>query len=126
MVWFKRLLPIVIIAAAWFGYQYWSDRVERERSLEENRLALVTAQVWTATATYRNDSVQYLAYRDSLLESNNVSVEDLYDYIDRYKNKPEKYLPFTLKVSRLVDSLARLQDSTIRIAPSSPADSAKM
>jgi len=62
----------------------------------------------------RNDPERYLAYRDSLLQASGVTFEALYDYLERYEKRPEQYLPFALKVSRYVDSLARLQDSILR------------
>ena len=116
------IASILVIAAAWFGYQQWQVHAERKRNLEEQQIALVTAQVWVATATYREDSAQYLAYRDSLLKDQGVTVEALYEYLERYENKPEEYLPFALRVSRYVDSLARLQDSIIRYAPEPAGD----
>ncbi len=124
MVWFKRLLPILIIAAAWFGYQQWQVYTDKKRNREEQRIALVTAQVWVATATYQYDSERYLVYRDSLLQVNDVTVEALYKYLERYENKPEQYLPFALRVSRYVDSLARIEDSILRYAPDTTADTA--
>jgi len=122
LVWFKRLLPIIVIAAAWFGYQQWQLHTDKKRNLEEQRIALVTAQVWVATATNRNDPERYLAYRDSLLQASGVTFEALYDYLERYEKRPEQYLPFALKVSRYVDSLARLQDSILRYAPDTTGD----
>ena len=123
MVWFKRLLPILIVGAVWIGYQQWQLRADQERNREEKRLALVTAKVWVATATYRDDSARYLAYRDSLLEVSGVAGEDLYDYLERYENKPEQYLPFALKVSKYVDSLVKIQDSISGTIPDTLADS---
>ncbi len=114
MVWFKRLLPILIIGGAWIGYQQWQIYVEKKKDSEEQRIAQVTAQVWVATATWRDDPESYIAYRDSLLQASDVSVESLYEYLERYERRPEQYLPFALKVSRYVDSLARIQDSIIK------------
>jgi ferredoxin-fold anticodon binding domain-containing protein len=122
LVWFKRLLPILIIGAAWFGYQQWQLHSDKKRGHEEQRIALVTAQVWVATATYQHDPERFLVYRDSLLKVIDVEVEDLYKYLERYENRPEQYLPFALRVSRYVDSLARIQDSILRYPPDTADD----
>lgn len=92
----------------------WDDWYTARRLAEEDKVALVTAQVWIATAKYRNDPERYIEYRDSLLEASNVPRERIYAFLGRQEDQPEELLPFARKVQRLVDSIYRIEDSVAR------------
>ena len=90
---------------------------------EECRIALVTAQVWVATAKYRDDAERLLNYRDSLLAANGLSKEQMFEYVQRSKGESEGLLPFTQRLRELVDSLARIEDSLLKGTPEPVIDS---
>jgi hypothetical protein len=123
LIWVKRLAPFILIAAAWFGYRYYQDYRESRRLALEDHLALVTARVWVGTALYHDNPDRYIAYRDSILEAENVARADMFAWLNRYENQPERYLPFTHKVQYYVDSLAGVQDSLVREGLIRAADS---
>jgi hypothetical protein len=125
LIWVKRLSPFVLLVLIWFGYHFGRDYLANRRAAEQDRLALVTAQVWVATAVYRDDPERYTAYRDSLLAANHIEREDMFEFLKRFESKPEKYLPFTQKVQDDVDSLARIADSLSRDKKIQAADSLK-
>ncbi|MEW5795076.1 MAG: hypothetical protein AB1772_01820 [Candidatus Zixiibacteriota bacterium] len=114
MIWLKRLLPLLVLGMAVGGYVLWDRWNSEKRSLEENRLALVTAQVWIATARYRYDPERFVAYRDSLLQAESVPREKVLEFLNGRENQPEDLLPFAQKVQKCVDSLYRIEDSIVR------------
>ena len=114
-----------MIGLGWLGYSFWDKTVSAGQEQEENRLALVTAQVWIATAMYRNDPERYLAYRDSLLEANDVPRDEVFAFLEQREKYPEELLPFAQKVQRLVDSLYHVEDSLAREAMIQAQDSAR-
>jgi hypothetical protein len=71
--------------------------------------ALLTAQVWLATAKYRQEPERFIAYRDSLLRAHSLSKERMRDYLDRYKNHPEEYDLLTRLANKYVDSLSVIE-----------------
>lgn len=114
LIWLKRVLPLIVIAALAGGYFLWDDWSTARRLADEDQVALVTAQVWIATAKYRNDPERYIEYRDSLLEANDVPRDRVYALLGRQEDQPEELLPFARKVQRLVDSIYRIEDSVAR------------
>jgi len=114
LIWLKRILPLIVIAALAGGYFLWDDWFTARRLAEEDKVALVTAQVWIATAKYRNDPQRYIEYRDSLLEANDVSSDKVKALLERREDQPEELLPFAQRVQRLVDSIYRIEDSVAR------------
>jgi hypothetical protein len=123
LIWLKRLLPFVIIGITILGYHLWDRwRTEKEEN-EQNRVALVTAQVWVATAKYRDDPEAFLAYRDSLLEASGVPGERVMAFLEQHSDVSENMLPFARRVQALVDSLARIEDSLLREAKIQAHDS---
>ena len=114
LIWLKRLLPFIVLAAAYGGYYLW-DKWHTQRELAEmDRVALVTAQAWIATAKYRNTPERYLEYRDSLLVASGVNRERVLSYLESAGDPPEELLPFARRVHNLVDSLFRIEDSVAR------------
>ena len=116
MIWLKRLLPFIVLGATAYGYYLW-DKTTTERHLaEQDRLALLTARIWVATAEYRDDPERFLAYRDSLVAAAGLSHDKVFDFLDQYSDDPEGLLPFSQQISDLVDSIYRVDDSLAREA----------
>jgi hypothetical protein len=114
LIWLKRLLPIIILAAAYGGYHLWDKWSTQRTAREQDRVALVTAQAWIATAKYRNNPERYLEYRDSLLAASGVSRDQVEGFLERRGDPPEEILPFARQVHHFVDSLYRIEDSVAR------------
>lgn len=74
---------------------------------DAERYALVTAQVWLASAEYRDDPQQFLNFRDSLLEATGLSLEKVDEYLRKYSKRPETYTPYLRLVKQYVDSLTQ-------------------
>ncbi len=109
MLWVKRLITFTLLVAIIFGYLLY-DKISTERQHQQAvRQALVTAQVWIATAKYRLEPERFIAYRDSLLKAHSLSMEKMQGYIDWYKNRPEEYDLFTRLVNQYVDSLSAIE-----------------
>ncbi len=128
MIWLKRLLPLFIIALGYGGYSIW-DKWYTEREIrDESEIALVTAQVWIATAKYRNDPARYMQFRDSLLKATGVPRDRVMKFLERRESEPEDLLPFAQMVQKEVDSLYKIEDSIALAAvkAKSVEDSAKV
>ena len=86
--------------------------------------ALVTAQIWLASAEYRDDPQQFLNFRDSLLEATGLSLEKVDEYLQRYSKRPETYTPYLRLVKQYVDSLTQpMTDSLYKPGQSRALDS---
>ena len=70
--------------------------------------ALVTAQVWYASARFKDDPERFENYRDTILAEANLSKEQMYQFLELYKNTPINYEVFAHWVSYYVDSLYEL------------------
>ena len=108
MIWIKRIIPIILLAAVVFGgFRYRDYRKQQEIETAKNN-ALITAKLWFAQTKFRNDPKKFIAYRDSLLSTTGVSSEDMQLYLNKYQEKPEQYLEFTKWVDYYIDSLYTL------------------
>jgi len=125
LIFLKRLLLFLLLGLTWLAYTLWDQHTSARRALEEEQLALVTAQVWVATALYRDDPERYLAYRDSLMEASDVPREKAFALLENRESQAEELLPFAQRVQKLVDSLSHIQDSLLREEKIRLADSAK-
>jgi hypothetical protein len=105
---------LVVIAVAYLGYTWWDDWSTRSREAELDRAARVTAQVWVATAVYAGNEEAFLVYRDSLLDSEGLTRDDLFKFLDRYKNQQEPFLDFSQRVRHYVDSMAAAAEEARR------------
>ena len=85
----------------------------------------MTAQVWVATAVYRDEPERFLEYRDSLISASGLSRDDVFDFLDRYQSDPEMLLPLSRDIRKKVDSIYRAADSLRREAKIRAHDSAK-
>jgi hypothetical protein len=125
LIWLKRLLPVIVLAAAVGVYLLWGKWSAQRQLQEQNRVALVTAQAWIATAKYRNDPERYIQYRDSLLKTSGIARKEVFEFLDRTGNPPEELLPFARRVQSLVDSLYRIEDSLLKRQTNDSSKSAK-
>lgn len=115
MIWLKRVLPFLLIVAAWQGYAVYQNR-KAARQEESDRLkAEVTARIWVASAKYRYEPARFVSFRDSILRAEGISAEEMFSLIDRVNNDPEHLLPYTRAMLDFVDSFSRLEDSLSRI-----------
>jgi hypothetical protein len=126
VIWLKRILPLVIIGLGVGGYVLWDKWSSERKALEERELALVTAQIWVATAKYRNEPEKFMHYRDSLLQATGVLRQRVLDFLKTREAEPEELFPFALKVQKLVDSLARVEDSIIKVEIKRVEDSVRV
>jgi ABC-type nitrate/sulfonate/bicarbonate transport system substrate-binding protein len=125
LIWLRRLLPVIVLAAAVGVYCLWSKWITQRQLQEQDRVALVTAQAWIATAKYRNEPERYIQYRDSLLKASGVTREEVFGFLERTGDPPEELLPFARRVQGLVDSLYRIEDSVLKDAERQNRDSAE-
>lgn len=98
-----------VIAAIVAGSFAWSPYMEARKKAAAERYAPVTARVWVASALYRNDPDRFIACRDSILEAEGVSAEQLQEYIKDYSKSPEQYKLFTHLTKQMVDSLVQIE-----------------
>ena len=124
MIWFKRVVPILVIVLAWLGYTVFTDYSRKHRAAYERSLALTTARIWIASAKYREDPNGYLAFRDSVLTANDFTLDEVRELKTRYESDPAEYEAVAAMVSDFVDSLFLLEDSLRRLTPDTTAPSA--
>lgn len=105
LLWLKRLVPLVVIAAGIMGYQNYRDKKQVQHLEQDRQMAQLTARVWLASAVFREHPDKYLTYRDSVLVANAVSVEKVNEYLKAYGDDTEEFNSFTLLVKQYVDSL---------------------
>ena len=107
LVWVRRLIPLVIIAVLYGGYTLWDDWRIQSRADEMKRTALLTARVWVGTASFAGEPDRFILWRDSLLAAEGVTLEDMHEFLDRYRHPQDQYLEFARLVKLEVDSLAK-------------------
>ena len=111
MIWIKRITPFIIILAGWYGYNYYTIYQYDKVREEQNRYALITAQVWVASVKYRNEPDRYIEYRDSLLLTENLSADSIKLYIEQFKDRAEWLGPLANQIKEYIDSLIIVEDS---------------
>lgn len=97
--------------------------MEARKEAAAARFAPVTARVWVASALYRNDPDRFIACRDSILEAEGVSAEQLKEYIVDYSKSPERYKLFTHLAKRMVDSLVQVEHVRLKEIEQAAVDS---
>ncbi|RKX28059.1 MAG: hypothetical protein DRP47_05340 [Candidatus Zixiibacteriota bacterium] len=122
LIWVKRLIPLVILTAAWFGYNYYTHWQEEKFSKLTRENALVTARVWYISVRFQDKPEIFLSMRDSILSKSGLSIDEIQQYLQLYSDEPEKYEQFARQVSYFVDSLCDLRLEYER-SPSKPQDS---
>ena len=106
LIWLKRLAPLVIIAAVVLGVRYYREASVEHHIQEDREMARLTARVWLASAVFRERPDRYKAYRDSVLTAENISNEQMNEYLKAYGDDTEKFSEFTLLVKQYIDSLS--------------------
>lgn len=104
----KRLIGIVLLVGVGAAVWHFHHKAEHEQYFLEQR-ALVTAKLWVASAKFRKDEPKFLAFRDSLLVSSQMTKEEMTTYLSQYQAEPETYNSFTELVGTYVDSLAKME-----------------
>lgn len=117
MIWLKRLLPLVLILVAWFAWKGITKSQQEKAIAADTRYALVTAHAWVAATTYRENPAGYLSYRDSLLQANNITKDELFQHLQVFENDINRQLTFSQTVSRLVDSLLKANPASGKKPP---------
>lgn len=114
LLWLRRLILLISLVALVLGYLSYKSIITIRQVRQARKHALVTAQVWVASARFRNEPQRYITYRDSLLTAHGLSKELIQAYLDRYKNQPEKYEDFAKLVEQFVDSLSAIEIKSLR------------
>ncbi|MEW6051957.1 MAG: hypothetical protein AB1644_12965 [Candidatus Zixiibacteriota bacterium] len=114
MIWLKRLAPLVVIAAIWFGYKQFQSGKQARLETAMRQKATIVAHLWYASARYRANPARYETFRDSLLDANNLSKEDLFAFTQQFQNDPEANVVMMNLVSAAVDSLYPHEDTLWR------------
>lgn len=123
IVWIKRFLPVVLLLAGWMAWDSFElHRIEREIA-EDKRLATATAYLYVGAARYRTDSLRYIEYRDSLLQSMSVTAEHLHLYAEGEDINPHRYKRYVKFLGELTDSLYRVEDSIRQASDTLASDS---
>ena len=105
MNWLRQFLVPLAVVVLGLAYWGWHRAHNRQLAAATDKYAYVTAHLWVATATYRQDQQGYFKYRDSLLSANSVSVDQVEEFLRRWREEPERYDDYAHRVSQLVDSL---------------------
>ena len=124
MIWVKRLSPLVLIIVLWFAYDTYDKYRTKKFAAEADHRALVTAQVWVASADFRGDPAKYLAWRDSTLKANSLSPSEMDDYLQLLQGKPASRQEFASRINHYVDSIVAQRDSLRRTEEKRVRDSA--
>ncbi len=123
MIWIKRIAPFVVIILVILSILWYNKQNKAEFVHNTDNYALITAQLWIATAQFRNEPEKYLLFRDSLLIAQNISIKEIEKYLKEYEKTPENYYPFTAQVKKYVDSLYIIADSVLAIEGIKEVDS---
>jgi len=115
LIWIKRIIPFVIIGAVWWGFHFYHQYQTTHQIQLEQKYAQITAQIWVASAQYRKEPERFKAFRDSLLKKNNLSKEQLKQFIEKYKKEPEKLSRFSVNLNLQIDSLVMVEDSLLKL-----------
>ena len=114
MLWIKRILFVLAVIIVLSGHYIWNElTIYRGKELA-HKYAKITAETWIAYAKFNNEPEKYRRYRDSLLNADKISKDEIDDYLAMYKKAPEKYIHFATLVGIYVDSLAAVEDSTLK------------
>jgi hypothetical protein len=126
LIWIKRLAPFIIIAAAVYLYVHFTSLRDDKETRLEQEYALVTAQIWVASARLRSQPEEFLRYRDSLLDEHSLTEQALLAFVRKDSSSPETLYPFSRLVQEMVDSLLDIEDSLALMAGDSLEQAAKL
>lgn len=114
-IWFKRLIPFVLLGLIWLAYVTIRDYRHDRQARIESKIALVTAHIWIAGAKYHDDPDRFVQYRDSVLKTNELTLDEIESYASKYQKEPEKYERVAELTAEYVDSLYEIEDSLMRL-----------
>ncbi|MGD8922506.1 MAG: hypothetical protein PVH24_04595 [Candidatus Zixiibacteriota bacterium] len=114
-IWFKRLIPFVLLGLIWLAYVKIRDYRQDRQARFESKIALVTAHIWIAGAKYHDNPDRFMQYRDSVLKANDLNLDEIEDYASKYQKEPEKYERVAELTAEYVDSLYELEDSLLHM-----------
>ena len=117
MVWIKRILFVLAIVIVFSGHFIYNRIAAYREQKEAQKYSKITALTWVAAAKFNSDIEKFHHYRDSLLKSEDITKENIDDYLKEYQKTPEKYIYYSSLVSYYVDSLVKVEDSTLKVVP---------
>lgn len=101
----NRLWPLLLLLVIGLGVWRWSAWRSTQLRSEQQRNALVFAQVWLLSARYHAFPDSFLLAREHLLQEAGTDTASLQAFRLRLEKHPTAALRFSEEVSRLVDSL---------------------
>ncbi|MEA3297573.1 MAG: hypothetical protein U9R56_06890 [candidate division Zixibacteria bacterium] len=117
LIWVRRIVLLIVLVGLWPAYHLYDNYHSEKQAKQAEKYALVTANVWLATAAFHDDPERFIIYRDSLLAENELSKDKMMEYLDIYEKKPERYESFVKLVSKYFDSLYNIKQSDLRQLP---------
>ncbi|MDF1545656.1 MAG: hypothetical protein P1R58_11200 [bacterium] len=114
MIWLKRVSPFVLLAAILWGYNWYDKTAAANELRQADQKALITAQVWIASAKHHNDPDQFITARDSILSSSGMNPDSMQAFLEVYREAEERYAYFVDRVKYHIDSMCIVEDSLIR------------
>ena len=109
MIWLKRLAPFVLIALGYFGWEYYQTTTAKAYLERENTYADVISQLWVASVTYRDSTLLYETFRDSLMKEKQVDSTTIAELIQQYEKNPQAISSLVQKIKIITDSLIKLR-----------------
>jgi len=116
LFWFKRLLLVAAIIGLLSAYFICGKYKTAKNEELSQKYALITAQSWLATAKFMDEPEKYIAFRESLLAAQNITIVEIESFLSEYKEEAEKYVVYAGFVKFYVDSLAAIEDSILKTA----------
>ncbi len=113
----KRILFVLAIIMVLSGHFLWSKLTLYREQSQAQKYAKITAETWVAYAKFNNEPEKYCRYRDSLLNAQDISRDEIDAYTTMYQKVPEKYIQYASLVSYYVDSLAAIEDTNLKADP---------
>ncbi|MBD3331559.1 hypothetical protein GF356_01810 [candidate division GN15 bacterium] len=105
MIWVKRIGAIVLIVAMGLVWWHYDEQQQQQEQELAKKYALATAKVMITRTQFRGKPGSFRSSRETVLSEQGVTPEDVIAYLERYEDKPEKYLEYSRLVKHYVDSL---------------------
>ena len=124
IIWIKRFLPLVVLLAVWQGWDAYDQHQLKQELAVDKRMAAATVYMYLGATKFRADSLAYIDYRDSVLESMGVTPEELRQYAEGDSLDPIRYKRYVKLLGEMGDSLYRVEDSIRKAADTTNIDTA--
>ncbi len=107
MFYFKKLSPLLALILIVLAINWYQTQQAEKTAIVTGQKGLITAKLWLVKSVYggKNES-RYFEIRDSLLESANLSLNLLDNYLKDHEESPNDYHTFSSTVKKYVDSLS--------------------